>query len=97
MIKKDSQEESSKNEVEVSPPNTHETRNEKAIIELQEQKESGLTEDELNKLAAQRLKDIVKNLLQERADKRVEKYVDKVQLGEEGWKLRYYTNKFHVS
>lgn len=42
------------------------------------------------------MKDIVKKLLEEKSSKKAERYVDKVQLGTEGWKLRYYQNKFHV-
>ena len=35
-------------------------------------------EEELNKLAAERMKQIVKKLIEEKSQKRVEKYVDKV-------------------
>lgn len=69
--------------------------NKKAFEELQTV-QGELPEEELNKLAAQRMKEIVKKLLDEKGAKRAEKYVDKVKLGEEGWKLRYYTNKFHI-
>lgn len=44
------------------------------IKELQELTE----EEELNKLAAERMKQIVKKLIEEKSQKRVEKYVDKV-------------------
>lgn len=43
------------------------------------------------------MKEIVKKLLDENSKKKAEKYVDKVQLGEDGWKLRYYQHKFHVN
>ena len=33
---------------------------------------------------------------EETNQKIVEKYVDRVQLGVDGWKMRYYTNKFLV-
>lgn len=59
--------------------------------------QESLTEEELNKLAAKRMKDIVKKLLDEKGKKKAEQYVDKVKLGEEGWKLRYYQNKFHLA
>jgi 5'-3' exonuclease len=65
------------------------------VIELQ-QKQEDLTEEELNKLAAEKMKDIVKKLIDENSKKKAEKYVDRVQLGEDGWKLRYYKHKFHV-
>ena len=44
------------------------------IKELQELTE----EEELNKLAAERMKQIVKKLIEEKSQKRVEKFVDKV-------------------
>ena len=50
----------------------------------------------MNKLAAEKMKEIVKRMLDEKSQKKAEKYVDKVKFGEEGWKLRYYRNKFHV-
>lgn len=53
---------------------------EKAIQELLEKSKDGsaLDEEELNKLAAQRMKDIVKKLLDEKNQKIADKYVDKV-------------------
>jgi hypothetical protein len=54
-------------------------------------------EEELNKLAAEKMKEMVKKMLEDKNKKKADKYVDKVLLGEEGWKLRYYQNKFHVN
>lgn len=36
------------------------------------------------------MKEIVKRLIEDRSQKKAEKYVDKVLMGTEGWKLRYY-------
>lgn len=55
-----------------------------------------MSEEELNKLAAERMKQIVKNMIAEREKKLTTSYVDKVQLGTDGWKLRYYQEKFHI-
>jgi len=49
-----------------------------------------LTEEELNKLASDRMKEIVKKLLHQKNDAIASAYVDKIQFGTEGWKLRYY-------
>jgi 5'-3' exoribonuclease 2 len=42
------------------------------------------------------MKAIVKKILDEKSDKHVKKYVDKVKILEDGWKIRYYKEKFHV-
>ena len=39
------------------------------------------------------MKKIVSKMLEESSDKIAKAYVDKVQLGTEGWKSRYYQNK----
>lgn len=43
------------------------------------------------------MKDIAARVLKEKEKNIADKYIDKVQLGVDGWKLRYYTEKFHVS
>lgn len=38
-----------------------------------------------------------KRIAETKQKQKVEKYVDNVQLGVDGWKMRYYTNKFLVT
>ena len=38
----------------------------------------------------------VKRINDEKNDAIVAKYVDRVELGKEGYKFRYYSQKFHV-
>ena len=42
------------------------------------------------------MKEIVKKLLHQKNDAIASAYVDKIQFGTEGWKLRYYQDKFHI-
>lgn len=62
-----------------------------------QRKQREMTEEELNKIATERMKDIVKKMLADKEKKVADSYVDQVKLGTEGWKLRYYRSKFHVS
>jgi hypothetical protein len=43
------------------------------------------------------MKKVVKKILHEKGDTIAKKYVDYVQFGTEGWKLRYYSLKFHIN
>jgi 5'-3' exonuclease len=56
----------------------------------------GLDDEELNRLAAEKMKEIVKKMLYEKNKKMADAYVDRIQFGTEGWKLRYYKEKFHI-
>lgn len=56
-----------------------------------------MNESEKKKLIDEKMKKVVKKMLYEKGDEIANKYVDVVQFGTEGWKLRYYESKFHVS
>ncbi len=60
-------------------------------------KGEGLTEDKKNELAAKKMQKVISKMVHENNDKVAKKYVDKVVLGTDGWKARYYKEKFHVS
>ena len=55
-----------------------------------------LTEEEKMEQAKKKLTDIVKKQMHEKQDKLVEAYEDRIQFTKEGWKARYYSEKFHV-
>jgi len=59
-------------------------------------KRTDLSEEEKQELAAKKLKAVVDKQLREKGEKLVEAYQDKVKLTQEGWKQRYYREKFHV-
>ena len=52
--------------------------------------------DEKNKLAQDLMVKETKRIAETKQKRKVESYVDRVQLGVDGWKMRYYTNKFLV-
>lgn len=54
-----------------------------------------LTQEQKDAMAAAKLKEIAAKQITERSDKQVKAYVDIVQFGKEGWKMRYYREKFH--
>jgi len=56
-----------------------------------------MSEKEKAKLAEKTLKDVSKTILDNKNQIKVAAYVDKVKLGVDGWKMRYYTEKFTVS
>ena len=60
-------------------------------------KRTDLSENEKSDLIAKKLKEIVTKQLHEQSDNAVKAYEDKVQLTREGWKQRYYREKFHCS
>jgi 5'-3' exoribonuclease 2 len=70
---------------------------EKQLKELADLKEQDLTEEELNKQAAERMKEMVKKMISEKQKEMADQYEDKIQFGTEGWKLRYYNQKFHIT
>lgn len=55
-----------------------------------------LTEDEKAELVAKQLKEVAAKQVREKGTQMVEAWQDKVRLTEEGWKERYYREKFLV-
>ncbi len=47
-------------------------------------------------MASEKMKKVVSKLIHERNDIVAKKYVDKVNFGIDGWKMRYYKEKFHI-
>jgi 5'-3' exoribonuclease 2 len=61
------------------------------------EEENKLKIEKLNKHAADSFQRVLKEMLKTDNQKKMEKYKDEVKLGEEGWKERYYVDKFNVS
>ena len=55
-----------------------------------------VTVTEKNKIANELMVKEAKRIAESKQKLQVEKYVDNVKLGVDGWKMRYYTNKFLV-
>lgn len=52
---------------------------------------------EKNKIAQDLMIKETKRIAETKQKRKVDNYIDYVQLGVEGWKMRYYTNKFLVT
>lgn len=69
---------------------------EEMINKTEKQGENEVRIQRLNQEASDNFKKILKEKLKEENTKKLEKYSDKVVLGKEGWKARYYLDKFRV-
>lgn len=62
-----------------------------------EMERTDLDEVEKNKIVKDHVKLEAKRLADAKNTAKVDAYVDRVQLGVDGWKMRYYINKFLVT
>jgi 5'-3' exonuclease len=56
-----------------------------------------LAKEKINQEAEDNFKRVLKEMMKKDSHKKMENYKDTVKLGEEGWKSRYYHDKFKVS
>mmetsp|Transcript_9768 Transcript_9768/g.16452 ORF Transcript_9768/g.16452 Transcript_9768/m.16452 type:complete len:119 (-) Transcript_9768:1570-1926(-) len=58
---------------------------------------SDIDQEEKDRLALKKLEAVAKKQIREGQQVLVKQYVDRIRLTEQGWKERYYSQKFHVS
>ena len=69
----------------------------RAEVLQQVMQQDGLDDEQKKAEVTKKLKELAKQQVEARQMQLVEAYEDKVQLTKEGWKRRYYSEKFHVS
>lgn len=80
---------------EQAKPPTKEEMMQKAKLDLKHELASATTEEH-NKKVEEAVKSQMKKMSDAKNDAKVAAYVDKVELGKDGYKFRYYSDKFHV-